>query len=91
MRTFFSLLLALVAMLSAAVGVIMPLTLPAQAARNREYYEHFKAAAAHIDKNGNLPANELGGWRNKGNTGPLIRASLKIPIDCDPSFTGNFY
>ena len=86
MRIIFCLILSLVAVFFALVGGTMPFMLPSQAAKDRAYYQHFKAAAAYIDKNGRLPASEPGGWRDAGGTGPLIQSSLEIPDDCDPSF-----
>ncbi|WP_158298636.1 hypothetical protein [Sphingomonas psychrotolerans] len=86
MRIIFCLLLGLVAVFFAFVGGTIPLMLPSQAAKDRAYYQQFKTAAAYIDNNGQLPANEPGGWRNTGDVGPLIRSSTEIPNDCDPSF-----
>lgn len=86
MRIFFCLLLGLAAVFFAFVGGTMPLMLPSQAAKDRAYYQQFKAAAAYIEKNGKLPATELGGWRNTGDAGLPIRSSPQIPDDCDPSF-----
>jgi hypothetical protein len=86
MRIIFCLLLGLVAVFFALVGGTMPLMLPSEAAKDRAYYQDFKAAAAYIDKNGHLPSTELGGWRNTGDTGPLIQSSPEVPNDCDPSF-----
>jgi hypothetical protein len=86
MRTIFCLLLGLFAVFFALVGGTMPLMLPSQAAKDRVYYQQFKAAAAYIEKNGQLPASEPGGWRNTVGDGPLIRSSNDIPNDCDPSF-----
>ena len=86
MRIFFCFLLGLVAVFFAFVGGTMPLMLPSQAAIDRAYYQKFKAAAAYIEKNGKLPATELGGWRNTGDAGLLILSSPQIPDDCDPSF-----
>ena len=85
-RIVFCLLLSLVALFFALVGGTMPLMLPSQAAKDRAYYQQFKAAADHINKNGQLPASELGGWRNTGDTGPLIQSSTEVPEDCNPSF-----
>lgn len=86
MRMIFCLLLGLIAVFFAFVGGTMPLMLPSQAAKDRAYYQQFKAAAAYVAKNGQLPASELGGWRNTGDAGPLIQSSLKIPGDCASSF-----
>jgi hypothetical protein len=86
MRTIFCLLLGLIAVFFAFVGGTMPLMLSSQAAEDRAYYQHFKAAAAHIDKYGQLPMSELGGWREKVGDGPLIRSSTEIAVDCDPAF-----
>jgi hypothetical protein len=86
MRTFLCLLLGLVAVFFGLVGGTMPLMLPSQAAKDRAYYQQFKTAAAYIDENGKLPANELGGRRNTGDASLLIRSSPEIPDDCDPSF-----
>ena len=86
MRTIFCLLLGLVALFFAFVGVAMPVMLPSQAATDRAYYQQFRAAAAYIEKNGQLTDNEPGGWRNTVGHGPLIRSSPDIPDDCDPSF-----
>lgn len=86
MRTIGCLMLGLIALFFAFVGVGMPLMLPSQAAKDRAYYQQFKAAAAYIDKNGQLSESEPGGWRNIAGDGPLIRSSFDIPEDCDPSF-----
>lgn len=86
MRLILCLLLGLIAVFFAFVGGTMPFILPSQAARDRAYYQQFKVAAAYIDKNGNLPASELGGWRGPDSTSVLIRSSATIPEDCDPSF-----
>jgi hypothetical protein len=82
----FCLLLSLIAVFFAFIGGAMLLTLPSQAARDREYYQRFEAAAAYIRNNGQLPASELGGWRETVGNGPLIRSSSKAPSDCDQSF-----
>jgi hypothetical protein len=86
MRIVFCLLLGLVAVFFALIGGTMPLLLPSQAAEDRAYYQQFKVAAAYIDNNGQLPATEPGGWRDKRDVGPLIRSSAEIAKDCDPSF-----
>lgn len=86
MRIIFCLLLGLVAVFFAFVGGTMPFMLHSQAAKDRAYYQQFKAAAAYIDKNGHLPESELGGWQNTGDSGALIRSSPDIPDDCNPSF-----
>ena len=86
MRIILYLLLSLVAVIFAIVGGTMPLMLSSQAAKDRAYYQQFKTAAAYIDKNGHLPANEFGGWRNTGDAGLLIQSSAEIPDDCDTSF-----
>lgn len=86
MRIIVSLLLGVVAVVFALVGGTIPLMLPSQAAKDRAFYQEFKAAAVYIEKNGQIPASELGGWRNTGGTGPLIHSSTQVPEDCDPSF-----
>lgn len=86
MRMMFCLLLSLVAVFLALVGGTVPFMLSSQAEEDRAYYQQFKEAAAHIDKNGQLPASEPGGWRPAGSIGPLIQSSTVIPDDCDPSF-----
>lgn len=86
MRTILCLLLGLVAVFFAFVGGTVQFMLPSQAAKDRVYYQQFKSASAYIENNGKPPASELGGWRNTGVAGPLIRSSLEIPDDCDPSF-----
>jgi len=86
MRTILCLVLGLVAVFFAFLGGTMPLMLPSQAAKDRAYYQQFKTAAAYIDKNGKIPANELGSWRITGDAGLLILSSPEIPEDCDPSF-----
>ena len=68
------------------VGGTMPLIPPSQAAKDRAYYQQFKIAAAYIDKNGQLPESEPGGWRNPVGDGPLIQSSPDISDDCDPAF-----
>lgn len=51
----------------------MPLTLPAQAAKDRAYYEQFKAAASYLDQHGRLPPDSI--------------ITTDPALDCDPSFT----
>jgi hypothetical protein len=86
MRMIFCLLLGLIAIAFVLIGTTMPFMLPSQATKDRAYYQQFKAAAAHMDRNGRLLASEPGGWREKDGTGPLIQSSVKTPFDCDPSF-----
>ena len=86
MRVIFCILLGFIAVFFAIIGAAVPLMLPSQAAKDRAYYQQFRTAAAYIGKNGQLPENDLGGWRNTGGAGPLIQSSSKIPEDCDPSF-----
>lgn len=86
MRTIFCVMLSLVAVFFAFVGGTMPLVLASQAAEDRTYCQQFKAASAHIDKDGHLPATEPAGWRRTGGSGLLIQSSVDIPSDCDPSF-----
>jgi hypothetical protein len=86
MRTILCLLLGLIAVLFAFIGTAIPLTLPAQAARDRVYYEQFKAAGDVINKRGQLPSVEALLKEQSTSDGPIIRASLTKPFDCDPSF-----
>jgi hypothetical protein len=86
MRIIYSLLLSLLAVAFGLIGTTMPFMLPSQAAKDRAYYQQFRAAAAHIDKTGQLPAIEFGGWRETAGTGVLITPSQAVPSDCDPSF-----
>jgi len=86
MRTIMCVLLGLIAVLFALVGTAMPLMLPAQAARDRVYYQQFKAAAAVIDNGGQLRSLEEQLKEGPKLGGPIIQASTEKPIDCDPSF-----
>jgi hypothetical protein len=54
------------------VGVAMLLTLPAQVAEDRAYYEQFKAAASYRDQHGRLP--------------PDSTVTTNPALDCEPSF-----
>ncbi|WP_310497697.1 hypothetical protein, partial [Sandarakinorhabdus sp.] len=58
MRMILCFLLSLIAVVFAVVGTTMPLTLHAQAATDRVYYEQFQVAASYIDKNGKIPTRE---------------------------------
>jgi hypothetical protein len=87
MRIILCFLLSLIAALSAFAGMTVPLRAPAQAAENRVYYEHFRAAAEIIDKGYQLPSVEAQLKEQFTSTGPIIRTSLTIPFDCDLSIT----
>ena len=87
MRTLSSLLLGLVAAVFAIVGSTMPFMLPAQAAKDRVYYEQFQRAAAHVRRTGQLPAGQTLRHFEATTNGPSIWSSLTTtPLDCDPSF-----
>jgi hypothetical protein len=85
MRVISCILLSLIAAFFALVGGVIPLMLPSQAVKDRAYFQQFKAAAANIDKHGQLTATDLGGWSSTGQT-PFIQSSLETPSDCDSSF-----
>lgn len=86
MRMILSLSFALIAIALTIIGTMMPRMLPAQAARDRAYYETFKAAADSIRANGRLPAEEVLRRTQTLQSYPFIRSSLTIPSDCDRSF-----
>ncbi|WP_374296245.1 hypothetical protein [Sphingomonas sp.] len=87
MRTILCLLLGIVAAAFALIGTTMPLMLPAQAAKDRAYYQQFRVAAAYIDRNGALPEGEALRRFEDATSGPSIWSSLNTtPLDCDPSF-----
>ena len=87
MRTVLCLLLGLIAAGAALIGTTMPLALPAQAAKDRVYYDQFKVAASYVAKNGEIPAGDVLRALAARTTDPSIWASLSTtPIDCDPSF-----
>lgn len=86
MRMIIRLLLGLVAAFFAFVGLTMPLVLPLQVAKDRSYYQQFKAATVDLDDKGRLPETEFGGWRATPDARALIRSSSAVPDDCDPSF-----
>jgi hypothetical protein len=87
LRAVTCLLLGLVAAAFALIGTTMPLMLPAQAAKDRAYYEQFRAAAAYIDRNRKLPGKEALRRFEGATTGPSIWSSLNTtPFDCDSSF-----
>lgn len=87
MRMILCFLLSLIAVVFAVVGTTMPLTLHAQAATDRVYYEQFQVAASYIDKNGKIPTREALRSFESNTKGPSIWSSLTtVPLDCDPSF-----
>lgn len=88
MRTVFCLLLGLTAAVFAFIGTTMPLMLSAQAAEDRVYYQQFRAAAAYLNKNGKLPADEMLRRMENATIAPSIWSSLgtSTPLDCDSSF-----
>lgn len=87
MRTVLRLILGLIAVGAALLGMTMPLMLPAQAAKDRAYYEQFRSAAAYIVKNGSAPAGDELRKLEDATTGISILSSLVTePVDCDPSF-----
>lgn len=87
MRMISCLVLGLIAAVFALVGTTMPFTLHAQAAKDRVYYEQFRAGAAYIDRNRTLPAGETLRGLESATKRPSIWSSLTTaPLDCDPSF-----
>jgi hypothetical protein len=81
------LLLSLIAAVFVLVGTTMPFMLSAQAAKDRAYYQQFKAAAAYIDRDGRLPSGDELRRLQDATAGPSIWSSLNTtPLDCDPSF-----
>ena len=86
MRMVLCLLLGLIAMFFAFIGTTMPLRLPAQAANDRAYYEQFKDAAASIEKNQQVSAEEVLRRIQPFQSYPYIQSSPTIPLDCNPSF-----
>ena len=63
------------------------LMLPAQAAKDRAYYEQFKTAAAYAVKNGKMPAGAAPEQLESATSGPSIWSSrTTTPLDCGPSF-----
>ena len=90
MRPILCLLFGLVAVAFALVVTTTLLMLPAQAAKDRAYYEQFRIASAFIDRSGKLPAGKALQGLERETPGLAIWSSLTItptaPLDCDPSF-----
>jgi hypothetical protein len=88
MRTILCLGLGLIAIFFALMGTLMPLRLPAQAAKDRIYYKQFQTVAAFVDKNGKLPSEKTLHQLENATRGPGIWGSLgtDTPLDCDSSF-----
>ncbi len=86
MRLMLSALLWLLALLFVWISATMPFMLPAQAAKDRAYYERFKAAAIVIDREKRVPPEAVLSTFQTKQSYPFISVSTEVPFDCDSSF-----
>lgn len=90
MRALAFVALTIVVVFFGLAGIVMPLTLASQAARDRSYYQEFEQVAAYagryVQQNGQLPDDALLRHLDLHAADPMISSLTTSPMACDPNF-----